>query len=158
MDHISHFTVALEHAIQSSQQLQAVLLDETRAIQTRDTDFLLRVVADKQRLVAELEAQTAIQRRCLEQQDQAFTPDGVARFFATLDGGHQLSARWAALRESIACCEQLNRTNAALIERDRKRVDTGLRILQGDDGVSSTYDPRGRTSRGRLPSRAISQA
>lgn len=158
MDHISHFAASLERSIQLSQRLQEVMLDETRAIQTRDTDFLLRVVTDKQQLVAELEAQTAVQRRCVEAQDHDFTPDGVARFFSTLGGQDQLPGRWSALRESIACCERMNRTNAALIERDRKRVESGLRILEGDDGISSTYDTHGRTSRRTILSRKISQA
>lgn len=158
MDHISLFAESLERSILSSQRLQEVMLDETRAIQTRDTDFLLRVVTDKQRLVAELEAQTDLQRRCVEATGHAFTPAGVAEFFAELGGEGQLPERWSSLRESVSCCERMNRTNAALIERDRKRVDTGLRILNGDDGVSSTYDPHGRTSRGRMTGRTISQA
>ena len=62
-DRMSQFIQSLECSVQLSLQLERTLLDETRAIEMRDPDDLLRVVTDKQNLVVQLEAETGRQKQ-----------------------------------------------------------------------------------------------
>ena len=96
----------------------------------------------------------------MELADVTFTPAGMAKFFSRFDQDGRLRDRWSSLRESIARCDRLNQANARLIERDRKRINLTLRILNGDDGFSATYNLRGAPESGgsRSRSRSISQA
>ena len=157
-DRMGQFIQSLECSIQLSHQLERALLDETRAIEMRDPDDLLRVVTDKQNLVVQLEAETGRQKRWVELADVTYTPAGMAKFFARFDRDGRSLDRWSSLRESIARCDRLNQANAHLIERDRKRINLTLRILNGDDGFSATYNLRGTTESGGSRSRSISQA
>ena len=157
-NHMSQFIQSLECSVQLSLQLERTLLDETRAIEMRDPDDLLRVVTDKQNLVVQLEAETGRQKHWVELTDDTFTPAGMATFFTKFDQDGRLRDRWSSLRESISRCDRLNQANAHLIERDRKRINLTLRILNGDDGFSTTYNLRGSREPGGLRSRSISQA
>lgn len=157
-DRMSQFTQSLELSLQLSHQLERTLLDETRAIEMRNPDDLLRVVTDKQNLVVQLETETGRQKQWVELAGHPFTPVGMAKFFARFDQDGRSLDRWSSLRESISRCDRLNQANARLIERDRKRINLTLRILNGDDGFSATYNLRGNPESGGLRSRSISQA
>lgn len=157
-DQLSQFAHSLDVSLQLSHQLESILLEETRAIEMHDPDDLLRVVTDKKALVIQLESETIRQKNWVEHAQHAFTLAGMVTFFKTFDQDHDLLDRWSNLRDSIIRCDRLNQANALLIERDRNRINLSLRILSGDDGVSSTYNLRGCTESGRQKSRSISQA
>lgn len=152
------FAQSLTLSIRLMGDLETAMLEETRAIETRDTDSLLRVLADKKELVAQLEAETLLQKQWVALARHPFTPAGMTTFFAEVGDDGQLLGLWSTLRESSTRCDRMNRSNARLIERDRKRIATSLRILSGDDGASATYTPRGRTESASPRSRTFSQA
>jgi flagellar biosynthesis protein FlgN len=157
-DRLNQFAESLDNSLRLIKALEAIMLAETGAIQSRDPDELQRIVADKAELVVQLEAETNRQKQWLELAQQPFTPIGMAQFFAAVDEENQLLDRWSALRDVIARCDRLNESNASLIERDRKRVAMTLRLLKGDDGTPTTYDPRGRSEPMSPRSRTISRA
>ena len=154
----AQFAQSLKLSIQLMGDLEAAMLEETRAIETRDTDSLLRILASKKDLVAQLEEETLRQRHWVALARHPFTPAGMTKFFAGVGDEGQLLGLWSILRESSTRCDRMNRSNARLIERDRKRIATSLRILSGDDGASATYNPRGRTESASPRSRTFSQA
>jgi flagella synthesis protein FlgN len=154
----TRFAQSLELSIQLMQQLETAMLEETRAIETRDADSLQRIVDHKRDLVARIEAETCQQKHWVELEQQPFTAAGMTKFFATLGNDRQLLALWSNLRESSVRCHRMNRSNAQLIDRDRKRITTLLRIMSGDDGASATYTPHGRTESAGPRSRTIIQA
>ena len=158
MDRLELFSHSLDQSILLTQELESVMLEETRAVETHDLDTLQRVIADKQRLVAQLEEETGRQRGWVEAGRHSFTPPGMERFFTEFDDDDRLRSRWSVLHQAISRCDGMNQHNARLIERDRRRVNASLRILSGDDGSSATYDPRGRTSSGGSRGRTISRA
>jgi flagellar biosynthesis protein FlgN len=158
MDGIDLFVASLDRSLQDIRDLEETMLEEMRAIESRDVDALHKIVAGKSTLVTRLEAETAQQRTWIEQAQLTFTPAGIERFIHDFDHGDQLGARWAELREAIGRCDQLNKANARLIERDRRRIAMTLRILQGEDPSSTTYDPRGRTETAGQPGRTIIRA
>lgn len=142
----SQFAQSLVRSLQMLAQLETVMLDEARVIATRNPDMLQRVIATKSTLVATLEAETVKQKQWVEFAQLPFTNSGIAQLFTQFDHAQSLSAQWTQLREMSVRCDQLNRANARLIEHDRKRIATLLRILKGDDAASATYTPQGRTT------------
>ncbi|AFL72458.1 FlgN protein [Thiocystis violascens DSM 198] len=154
----AQFAQSLKLSIQLMGDLEAAMLEETRAIETRESDSLLRVLASKRDLVARLEEETLLQKQWVALAHHPFTPVGMTKFFAGVGDDGQLLGLWSILRESSTRCDGMNRSNARLIERGRKRVATSLRILIGDDGTSATYNPRGRTESTTPRSRTFSQA
>ncbi|MBK1716730.1 flagella synthesis protein FlgN [Thiocystis violacea] len=158
MDQIAPFVASLDSAIEDMSRLESVMLEETRTIESRDVDGLQRAVAEKQRLVTRLEAETARQKDWIEGARLSFTPEGIEAFIQAFDQEDRLGSRWSMLREHIRRCDQLNSDNARLIERDRRRIAATLRLLRGEDSSATTYDPQGRTAAGGQRGRTISQA
>lgn len=142
---VTQFAQSLALSLLLMQQLENAMLEETRAIEMRDTDLLRRILDDKQDLIARIETETCRQKQWAEGAQCAFTPAGMMQFFAASECPDAVRNQWSMLRESAARCDRMNQFNARLIDRHRKRIATSLRILSGDDGVSATYNPRGRT-------------
>lgn len=155
---LGDLVASLDRAIEDMRQLAALLLDELRAIESRDPDGLLRLAGDKQTLLTRLETETARQRDWIEAAGFGFTPDGVERFIQTHDRDDRLGTRWSALLDQTRCCQRLNSDNARSIDRDQRRIAMTLRLLKGEDASTTTYDPRGRTAAGGQRGRTISQA
>jgi len=151
------FGASLERAGEDMRRLADLMLEELRAIESRDPDGLQRVVRDKQLIVARLEAETARQRQWVESAGFSFTPEGVERFIRTQTQAERLGAGWSTLLAHTRRCSQLNSDNARSIERDQRRIAMTLRLLKGED-AGATYDPRGRTAAGGHRGRSLSQA
>ncbi len=155
----AQFRQSLEESIRLGQRLEDILLEETRAIESREPERLQAAVQRKQELLHALETETRRQQEWIEGHDAAFTPEGVARLFARLEGGEHLNDRWQALRATVERCNQLNQGNARLIERNQRRVQVSMQILRGEDtGPATTYDPYGRTRQRRFSGQTITRA
>lgn len=153
------FLRSLESSIRLSHQMEDILLQETRAVESRAPETLREVVAQKQTLLQELETESRRQREIIETAGEAYTPEGLARLFSQLEGGAELEDHWQALRRSVERCNTLNQGNARLIDRDRRRVDLSIQILRGEEpGPAPTYDPYGRTQSGSRTGRRITRA
>ncbi|WP_018868534.1 MULTISPECIES: flagella synthesis protein FlgN [unclassified Thioalkalivibrio] len=153
------FLRSLEASIRLSHQLEEILLQETRAVESRAADNLHDVVAQKQTLLQDLETESRRQRETLETAGETYTPEGIARLFNRLEGGAELEDHWQALRRSVERCNTLNQGNARLIDRDRRRVELSIQILRGEEpGPAPTYDPYGRTQSGSRTGRRITRA
>lgn len=149
---------SLDRSIEDMRQLAELMLEELRAIESRNPDGLQQVVDAKRGLLASLENETAQQKRWIEAAGFGFTPDGIERFIQAHDQADQLGARWSTLLDHTRRCDRLNGDNARLIERDQRRVAMTLRLLKGEDASATTYDPRGRTASSGQRGRTISQA
>ncbi len=155
----AQFRQSLEESIRLGQRLEDILLEETRAIESREPERLQAAVQRKQELLHALETETRRQQEWIVGHDAAFTPEGVARLFARLEGGEHLNDRWQALRATVERCNQLNQGNARLIERNQRRVQVSMQILRGEDtGPATTYDPYGRTRQRRFSGQTITRA
>lgn len=158
MDRIRQFIGSLDSSLELIHRLETVMLEEMRAIESHEPDRLQEIVTEKLALVNQLETETAQQKLWIELQDHAFTPEGIADFIAAFDQNDQLAERWSQIRESVRRCNQLNKANARLIERDRKRIALSLRIIRGEDGAGATYNLQGRPEADHQHRRTISQA
>jgi len=158
MDQITAFSQSIEQSLQFMQELEKLLLQETEILASRHIDRLQSILTEKQLLIERLEQETTQQKHWVESANHAFTPAGIELFFQALDPSNDLSNRWSTLRATIDRCNRLNESNGRLIERGRKRVAMSLRLLSGDDGQSTTYDPYGRKTSPTHQSRTISRA
>ncbi|PQJ95269.1 flagella synthesis protein FlgN [Chromatium okenii] len=154
----TQFAQSLVCSLRLLTQLETVMLEEARVIATRKPDALQHVVTQKSALVVALEAETAKQKQWVESAQLPFSNSGVAQFFTQFENAQSLNEQWGQLREIGMRCDQLNRANARLIEHDRKRIATLLRILKGDDTASTTYTPQGRTASASSRSRTLIHA
>ncbi|MGM0554388.1 MAG: flagella synthesis protein FlgN [Pseudomonadota bacterium] len=154
-----HLQQSLETSIRLAHQLEDALLDETRAVEARQSERLQETVQRKQALLDDLETETRQQQQWVEEHGEAFTPEGLARLFARLEGGSHLDDRWQALRHCVERCNTLNRGNATLIERDQRRVELSMQILRGEDGTPpTTYNPYGQAQTNTRSGRHITRA
>lgn len=153
-----HFAHALAQSLHLLQQLEATLLEETRALASHDPDAIHQVVTRKSALVAALETATAQQKHWVETTQLPFTPAGMTIFMQGCSTELGIAEQWAQVRKNGSRCEQLNRANARLIEQDRKRVASLLRILKGDDASAATYTPQGRAKSVSSRSRTLIHA
>lgn len=153
----SEVAQSLERSVALAERLEALLLDESGALAARNAESLHQVIALKEAAAQELEAETQRQQHWIHEAQLDFTPHGLQAFLARFENAPVLEAYWKRLRETLGRCERLNRDNADLIQRQRRRVDQSLRLLRGDDGVSTTYDPSGRTA-SAARSRTLSRA
>ncbi|EXJ16898.1 flagella synthesis protein FlgN [Imhoffiella purpurea] len=158
MDQITEFSESIDRSLQFMQDLEHLMLLETEVLASRDIGRLQPILTEKQALIERLEQETGRQKQWVEGAGHAFTPAGIARFFRELDPSARLSNHWSTLKEAIERCDRLNHANGLLIERGRKRVAMSLRLLSGDDGQSTTYDPHGRPSSSKHRSRTLSRA
>ncbi|WP_019024602.1 MULTISPECIES: flagella synthesis protein FlgN [unclassified Thioalkalivibrio] len=153
------FLRSLEASIRLSHQMEDILLQETRAVESRAAETLSDVVAQKQTLLHELETESRRQRETIEAAGETYTPEGLARLFSRLESGAELEDHWQALRRSVERCNTLNQGNARLIDRDRRRVEMSIQILRGEEpGPAPTYDPYGRTQSSSRTGRRITRA
>jgi len=108
--------------INALEALSNVIEEEYAALQTRDTDALLRIAATKERQLEEL--------RRLESERRSAT--------AALTAAQSLR-----LGELAARCRSGNAANGALAEAQRQNVTRLLRLLRGDTGTAA-YGGDGR--------------
>lgn len=153
---------AFGHSLQSSlelaQRLERALLDEGQAILGHDPDHLQTVLASKLPLVTALERATRAQQAFVEASGQTFSPAGMTNFFKHWRDHPHWATQWERLREQVARCDNINRHNAELIERDRRRIATSLQVLRGEDPTPTTYNPSGRADPGEHYSHSLSHA
>lgn len=120
---------------QARHRLRALLVDfdnvlarEYEALRHRDAGSLETTVADKQRLVSEIDTLT----HCAAPpaSDTANDPDA--------------SEDWLQIRGLLARCALANRTNGAAIAASRCFVTSLLDVLCGRAATERTYNARGR--------------
>jgi flagellar biosynthesis protein FlgN len=153
-----HFAQSLAQSVHLLQQLEATMLEEAEALAHRNPDVVHQVVQRKAALVIELETVTKQQKQWVETAQLPFNPAGLATFLVACSAEFGVYEQWAQVRTIGRRCDQLNRANARLIEQDRKRVASLLRILKGDDATSATYTPQGRAKSVNSRSRTLSHA
>ena len=123
------------------EELCAVLDREYSALRDQDLDSLRETIARKQILAAELEDYE--RRRLVALDVHDLSVDEL--------GAHRQHLEQLALR-----CDKQNRVNGVLLEKNRRRVQTVLAILQGT-AAAELYNPTGTTVSTRC-SQSLAQA
>ena len=126
----------------------AVLLErEQDSLAHREVDNLMRVVAEKEKRLAELD-ELAVERSSLLQQ-AGYSPDRDG-FRALLDSDNsgRLRELWCAVETLLKRCRYQNQVNGKMLEIGRSQARQLLALLLGrdNDADSELYDQNGITS------------
>lgn len=147
----------LERQTADVRELQGLLEQETAAVAAEETQQILALAGQKQRLAARLADTTRALDAALQR--HGFTPDagGLARCAATAGNPRLQQGRQEAMR-ALRECAAHNRANGALVERKRSAVERALRIFfDPADAPQGRYHPSGRLE-GYNPNRSIGEA
>jgi flagellar biosynthesis/type III secretory pathway chaperone len=118
----------LQDGIEYVTDLKAVLVEEREALERRDTKLIEAAAKSKQTLAKNLSM------------FDFFRAD-----IQTLagKGAGQVSDLWGRFITVARACDQLNRTNGAIIRSRQEQVLAGLSLLQGREQDADTYTPTG---------------
>lgn len=129
---------------QIGEQLSAVLAQERDALEQRDYATFEQQLADKQRLVAELEQRTHERRDWLRQHG---CPDELHALTRAEHERPEIAARWRQLADHWRECQQANQINEQICQRTRLVVGRLLDIMRGEPQGGTTYDASGSARR-----------
>lgn len=129
---------------QFGEQLGNILNQERDALQRRDYAAFEQQLADKQRLVAELEQRSQLRRDWLRQHG---CPDELRALTRAEREQPAVAERWHRLAERWRECQQANLVNEQICQRTRVVVGRLLDILRGDTPGGGTYDASGSARR-----------
>lgn len=134
----------LQRDTASSEQLLNLLLEERKALESRDYSTFEALVAPKQQLVSQLEQNLTVRRQHLRQMGFSNDLDALhaARAHATVVAKCWESA--AALWES---CQNASQINEQICRRTRLVVERVLDVLRGQHSQGATYDASGAAER-----------
>ncbi len=119
----------VEHQIDCARQLLGLLSREKDALDTRATNAVIDLAAEKERLAARLE-ELGSQRRALS------------------SGGDVTSGtRWEELRDLLRACRHQNVVNGSVIELSRRFTEQLLGMIRGTSSQETLYGPEGRPLR-----------
>jgi flagellar biosynthesis/type III secretory pathway chaperone len=140
----------VEDGIIEAGALEHALLDERRALESRDATALGQAADEKRLRVARLEAleaaRKAAAKSCVADQEQAGPATGHDRSEAMTGG------RWQNFLAIVGRCNTLNMTNGAIIRLRRQQISDALRAVSGT--AEETYGPSGAEPSSR-PRRAL---
>lgn len=128
-------TAVLERSIEGAQRLLALLERERSALEHGDAAALETCVAEKNRLLDELD-------RLGRTAPLAAATPGVRE----------------NLRRLLERCTERNRVNGRIIELSRRRIQQALALLRGQTAGSELYGPAGTASASPADARPLAKA
>lgn len=132
----------LSNGMEYVQDLKAVLVEEREALERRDTKLLEEAAKSKQTLAKNLAM------------FDFFRAD--IKTFAEDESGSILDC-WSQFQTVARDCDELNRTNGAIIRSRHEQVLAGLSLLQGRENDANTYTSTG-SSAGSSGRRTLTEA
>lgn len=136
----------LEQELECTGALLQCLDTERSALSKRDLDVLEKTTAAKIQ-------HTETLQKLGKQREQLVTAlgfesgaAGLQRCLRSLPATEQLQQLWQQILDNLRACQDGNLTNGGILELGRQHVEQALRILRGQSGAPSLYDPHGGTS------------
>lgn len=144
----------LQRDIANSEQLLNLLLEERKALESRDYGVFETLVAPKQQSVKQLEQNLTVRRQHLRQMGFNNDLDALqaARVQATT-----VATCWESAAALWEDCQNASQVNEQICRRTRLVVERVLDVLRGQHSQGATYDASGaaeRSGRGRTISSA----
>ncbi len=130
------------HDIGHAQQLLELIDNEFKALTERDLGHLEKILADKQPLLALLDAHGKQRTEALVALGLSADRTGLHTLAETSPLGADLIARSEELSAVLEQCQNANQRNGRLIRANQASVGSTLAILRGQD-APSLYDSRG---------------
>ena len=153
-----HLATLLREESQLLGDLEALLTDESRILETSNTEALEATTRARQERMGAL-ARIEEQRRSLCAM-HGFSADhaGLDGLMAWCDSQGALLSRLRECAERAVRCRDLNDRNGILVAARLKRVEGMLDALTGRPARSDTYGPQGYTNSTGRPGRVLGAA
>lgn len=153
-----HLTTLLREESELLAQLEELLAQESRVLETSDIQTLERTTRARQERMGAL-ARIEEQRRSLCAM-HGFSADrmGLDGLMAWCDSEGNLLSRLRECAERAVRCRDLNDRNGIIVGARLKRVEGMLDALTGRPTRSDTYGPRGLTGPNTRPGRVLGAA
>lgn len=153
-----HLTTLLREESELLAQLEELLAQESRVLETSDVQTLETTTRARQERMGAL-ARIEEQRRSLCAL-HGFSADrmGLDGLIAWCDSEGKLLARLRECAERAVRCRDLNDRNGIVVAGRLKRVEGMLDALTGRPTRSDTYGPKGYTSSSTRPGRVLGAA
>lgn len=134
----------LQRDTANSEQLLNLLLDERKALESRDYSVFESLVAPKQQLVKQLEQNLTVRRQHLLQ--MGFNTDRDALQAARADAT-AVARCWESAAALWEDCQTASQVNDQICRRTRLVVERVLDVLRGQHSQGATYDASGAAER-----------
>ena len=131
-----------EQDLNISAQLLKRLVDEKKALETRDYTLFQQIISEKQTLLALLE--NHITRRQQWLQENGFS-DETSALSAAKQHAPSVATAWQKLEQQWAHCKQLNEINERIAKRTHDVVGRLLDTLRGQNNQQRLYTNKGNT-------------
>ncbi|MDY4299892.1 flagellar protein FlgN [Pseudomonas salmasensis] len=151
MHHDEHLLQLIIDDLAPTQQLLALLQEESLALYGRDMRLLEEILARKQSLIVLLEQHGKKRSEILISLGLPADHDGLAQLASHSSVGDQLLAQSKELNHLLAQCQEANLLNGQSIQLQQATTANQLRILHGGE-PPALYNAQGSTSRLVKPS------
>lgn len=140
----SEFSDFLQHDIDLSDKLLALLQEERQALQNREYAHFEELLGTKAQLIAQLERNTNTRRHWL--QNQGFTSE-AGSLQAARANAPEVAERWEQAAALWRECQTANQINEQVCRRTQVVVENVLDVLRGQHGQKATYNAQGQAQR-----------
>lgn len=125
-----------------SQELLALLSNETTSIQERDYNSIKEILLNKVPLLDQLQKHAAIRKQWLASLQKVANEQNWREFLASFKAPN-IHQQWEDVNHTIEKCKKINDTNGVLITRGKKTGSQLLKIMKGNNQQESLYTARG---------------
>lgn len=140
-----------QHLLDSIQHMKAIrtcMLEEKKALETRDADLIQQLAQDKAALLKHIEADIVQRQHLLESQQLPVDDKGMQSLLDAFPDtvSDALHKGWKQLSSLHQEVQQLNLTNGIIINKGLQQVDMMLDMIRqnGDSQATGTYNAKGR--------------
>jgi flagella synthesis protein FlgN len=133
----------LTQEVQCTERLLTCLNAERAALAGRDMPALEQTTGDKLRYSEELEQLERQREQLVTGLGFGTDAEGLRRCFSRQPQADTLMALWQQVLTNIQACRNGNLTNGGILEAGRQHIEQALRLLRGQSGAPSLYNPSG---------------
>lgn len=134
--------------------MYTLLGEESNSLQTRNSDGLQYLTAQKLALADRINELTVKQKHLLEASGFSPDRDGMEGFLAQCNDESSLNI-WREVLSLTADCKHRNEINGAYLALLERYIESTLDILTGSPSLGETYSPKGSKKRGSSSHRSF---
>ena len=136
----------LQQEVRCSQRLLACLDAERSALNQRDMQLLETTTQEKIQYTQQLEDLEQQRESLVTSLGFANDSEGLRRCFRSFSQADTLTDLWHQVLSNIKSARDGNLANGGILESSRQHAEQALRMLRGQSGAPSVYNPEGDTS------------
>lgn len=142
---IDSLATLLDRDAKELEILEQSLVDERRALETRDHQGLQDSLTVKTRALAQLQGNSKAKTQLFAQHGLKASPTHIKAALQKV-GRLDLLARWNQVNDQLDRCKALNEINGRILYRSQQSLGKILSILRGQSNQQQIYGENGRAN------------